>query len=148
MGEEVNHKGRIETIEGNHIVVRILQTSACLHCKIAGHCNSAESKEKLVDVWTRSAEKYTVGQDVDVVMSGKLGLKAVLLAFVLPVIIAFAAIGTALQLTSATGLWPLDEPYNEGVGALVGLAVFVVYYFVLYFFRSSLQEQFRFRIKE
>lgn len=148
MGEEVNHKGRIETIEGNHIVVRILQTSACLHCKIAGHCNSAESKEKLVDVWTQHAEKYIVGQDVEVVMRGRVGLKAVFLAFVLPVIIAFAAIWAELQMTSPSGVWPLSEPYNEGVGALVGVVVFIVYYTLLYFFRDSLQKQFRFRIKE
>lgn len=148
MNEEVLHKGIIERIQGEHITVRIQQTSACLHCKIAGHCNSAESKEKVIDIWTRSARSYRVGQEIDVVMSGRLGLKAVLLAFVVPVILAFAAIMLVLWLTASDGMFPVPEPYNQGLGALTGIGCFVVYYIILYFFRDSLQQQFRFRIKK
>lgn len=147
MGQEIHHTGKIESINGQHVVVRIVQTSACLHCKIAAHCNSAESKEKLVDVWTRNAEQYAVGQEVDVIMSGKLGLKAVFLAFVLPVIIALAAIMVELQMTATDGPYPMEEPYNQGLGALVGMMTFVVYFVGLYFFRDALKQTFQFRIR-
>lgn len=147
MNEEVLHKGIIERIEAEHITVRIQQTSACLHCKIAGHCNSAESKEKVIDIWTRNARNYRVGQEVDVVMSGRLGLKAVLLAFVVPVVLAFTAIILVLWLTGSDGMFPVAEPYNQGLGALTGICCFVAYYIILYFFRDSLKRQFQFRLK-
>lgn len=148
MNDQIRHEGKVEQIDGTHLRVRIVQTSACLHCKIAGHCNSAESKEKIVDVWTKHAANYRVGQQVCVVMGGKLGLKAVFLAFVVPVILATLLIFAVLQMTSPEGLWPLDEPYNQGAAAVAGLLTFVVYYIGLYFFRDAMQEKFQFRIEE
>lgn len=148
MKGEVLHKGKIERVDGNHVTIRIVQTSACLHCKIASHCNSADSKEKIVDVWTPKARQYAIGQEIVVAMSGRMGLKAVLLAFVLPVILAVVFIWVVLQATCADGCYPVQEPYNEGLAALAGMLTFVVYYIGLYFFRARLEEDFRFKIKE
>lgn len=146
MNDEIRHEGRIESIQGEHLTVRITQTSACLHCKIAGHCNSAESKEKLVDVWSKQASEYAVGQTVVVTMGGKVGLKAVFLAFVVPVVIALCVIWGTLNITSPAGEWPLPEPYDQGVAALAGMLAFIVYYVGLYFFRDKLRGEFRFRL--
>lgn len=146
MNDEIKHDGTILSIANEHVKVRILQTSACLHCKIAGHCNSADSKEKIVDIWTKRASQYSVGQDVVVVMSGKLGLKAVLLAFVVPVILASLLMWGTMQLVQPDGVYPLTEPYDQGVAAVVGILTFVVYYTCLYFFRDVLQEKFQFRL--
>lgn len=147
MNDEIRHEGKIESIQGDHITVRIVQTSACLHCKIAGHCNSAESKEKVVDVWTRYAASYAVGQDVMVTIGSTIGLKAVFLAFVVPVVIALAVIWSMLNVTSPTGAYPVSEPYDQGIAALAGLMTFIVYYIGLYFFRDKLKGEFRFRIE-
>lgn len=147
MNEKINHDGIVEALDGEHIKVRIVQTSACLHCKIAGHCGSADSKEKIVDVWTKNAGNYSVGQKVQVIMSGRLGLKAVFVAFVVPLIIAFAVIITVLQITAPESVYPVAEPNNQGLAALGGLMTFVVYYTALYFFRDALESNFRFSIK-
>lgn len=147
MNEKINHDGIIEALDGEHIKVRIVQTSACLHCKIASHCSSADSKEKVVDIWTKNAASYRVGQNVQVVMSGRLGLKAVFIAFVTPLIIAFALIIIVLQLTAADGLYPVSEPYNQGLAALSGIVAFSIYYTILYFCRSVLESKFQFSIK-
>lgn len=147
MNDEVRHDGVVQSIDGGHVKVRINQTSACLHCKIAGHCNSADSKEKIIDVWTKNASKYAVGQTVTVVMGGKMGLKAVLYAFVVPVVLASIAIFVVLQMTSSDGIYPMAEPYDQGIAALAGLLTFVVYYTGLYFFRGHLEGKFQFRIE-
>lgn len=148
MNEQIRHEGVIISIEGEHIQVRIAQTSACLHCKIAKHCNSAESKEKVVDIWTKKAHKYRVGQDVCVIMGGKMGLTAVLIAFVVPVILAVLTIVAILRLTEASGPFPTPEPYNQGYAAIGGMAVFGIYYTVLYLFKGLMQMKFQFTIEE
>lgn len=146
MNDEVRHEGIIDSINGEHITVRIVQTSACLHCKIAGHCNSADSKEKMVDVWTKDADRYQPGQTVTVAIGGRVGLKAVLLAFVVPVVLALIVIVLALRITDTTGACPLEAPMDQAAAAGAGMMTFVIYYIALYFFRDSLQDKFKFRI--
>ena len=50
MSDKINHSGVVETVDGEHLRVRILQTSACSACKVAGHCSAAESKEKIKQI--------------------------------------------------------------------------------------------------
>lgn len=148
MNEQIRHEGVIISIDGGHIRVRIAQTAACLHCKIASHCNSAESKEKIIDIWTKKPNRYNVGQDVFVVMGGKMGLTAVLIAFVIPVIVAIISIVIILYLTSTSGIHPVPEPYNQGYAAIGGIVTFGLYYILLSFCKSLIQPRFRFFIEE
>lgn len=146
MKDEIRHDGIIIAIDGELLRVRIVQVAACLHCKIASHCNSADSKEKIVDVKVSDPSKYTIGQEIVLTMGGKLGLKAVLLAFVVPVVLAFTVICATIAATSPGGIYPMDDISSQGMGAAAGLLTFVVYYTGLTFFRNSLREQFQFRI--
>ena len=66
MSTKISHSGVIESMEGNSVHVRIVQTSACAACKVAGYCNAAESKEKIVDVTPVDISLYKVGQVVTV----------------------------------------------------------------------------------
>ena len=50
MSAKISHSGIVASISKGCVQVRILQTSACAACKVAGHCNASESKEKIVDV--------------------------------------------------------------------------------------------------
>ena len=51
MSTKISHSGIVESIEDGCVKVRIVQTSACAACKVAGYCNAADSKEKSVDVF-------------------------------------------------------------------------------------------------
>ena len=55
MTDIIKHRGIVENIEGSHVRVRIVQTSACSACSVKGHCNASESKEKLIDVFDMKA---------------------------------------------------------------------------------------------
>ena len=52
MANTIKHQGIVENINGSHLSVRIIQTSACAACSVKGHCSSADSKEKVIDVTT------------------------------------------------------------------------------------------------
>lgn len=83
----IRHQGIVENISGSHLQVRIIQTSACASCSVKGHCSSAETKEKLVDVYDVDAASYRPGDRVWVAGRLSMGAMAVLLAFILPFLV-------------------------------------------------------------
>ena len=133
---KISHSGIIESIAEGCVKVRILQTSACAACKIAGHCNASESKEKIVEVFTDHTGGYSLGQEVVVCASRDVANKALLLGFGVPFLVLVGVLVLVLRVTG-----------NEGVAALSGLLALVPYYLVLYLFRSRIREQLSFYIE-
>ena len=133
---KISHSGIIESIAEGCVKVRILQTSACAACKIAGHCNASESKEKIVEVFTDHTGGYSLGQEVVVCASRDVANKALLLGFGVPFLVLVGVLVLVLRITG-----------DEGVAALSGLLALVPYYFVLYLFRSRIREQLSFYIE-
>ena len=54
----IKHLGIVENIQGSHLSVRIVQTSACAACGAKGHCSSADSKDKIIDIIDTAASSY------------------------------------------------------------------------------------------
>lgn len=135
MGNNISHSGVIESVEDGCVHVRIVQTSACAACKVAGYCNAAESKEKLVDVYTDSSA-YQVGQAVSVMASRKVAANALLLGFGLPFVVLVVVLVGVLLLTG-----------NELWAAFSGLLALVPYYALLWLFRNKLRDKLSFWIE-
>jgi sigma-E factor negative regulatory protein RseC len=136
MNNRICHSGVVESIEGNCVHVRIVQTSACAACKVAGYCNAAESKEKIVDVFCDDPTDYKTGQAVTVSTSGNVAARALLWGFGLPFVVMVGVLVCALLLTG-----------SEGIAALCGLASLIPYYIILWFFRDSMRKQLAFAIE-
>ena len=47
MSNKIKHNGVVDGVEDGCVRVRILQSSACSACKVAAHCNTSETKEKI-----------------------------------------------------------------------------------------------------
>lgn len=137
MTDIIKHRGRVEKVEGSHVVVRIVQTSACSACSIKGHCNASESKEKLIDVFEVNAS-YQIGEEVVLLGTTSMGMQAVLLAFGVPLVILIVALGVTMHLTDGNAL----------VSSLVGLLSIVPYYFAIYFNKDKLKKTFSFTIEK
>ena len=136
MSQKICHSGIVERIDDGCVHVRIVQTSACAACKVAGYCNAAESKEKIIDVYCDSVAAYQVGQQVVVSTSGQVAVKALLWAFGVPFVLLMTVLVLVLLLTA-----------NECLAALSALAVLVPYYLVLWLLRNKMREQLAFRIE-
>ena len=134
---QVSHTGIVEGIADGCVSVRILQTSACAACKVAGHCNAAEAKEKMVDVWCADAARYAVGQQVTVAASMAVARKALVLGFVMPFLLVVAVLVTVLYLTK-----------NEGTAAMAALGSLIPYYLLLWLYRDRIQRDITFQIIE
>ena len=137
MADIIKHRGRVESVNGSHIVVRIIQTSACSACSIKGHCNASESKEKLIDVYKANAS-YQVGEEVVLCGTTSKGMQAVLLAFGVPLLILLLALAISMHLTNDDAL----------ISSLVGLLSIVPYYLVIYFCKDKLKKTFSFTIEK
>ena len=135
MSNKIKHSGIIESVGPHAIQVRILQTSACASCKVAGHCGASESKEKIVDVYGEYDGK--VGDTVTVVASDQVGVNAVVLGFGVPFLILIFALYVLIRLTG-----------NEPLAALGSIACLIPYYFVLYMNREKLREKLSFTIEK
>ena len=136
MSDIIQHVGTVESIAGNHVRVRIVQTSACATCAAHKYCNSSESKEKMIDVYTKDAVHYQVGQTVKVLGTTSMGMRAVLWACGVPFVVLVAVLYATWMVTGG------DEPLS----ALAALASLALYYLVLYFCRGKMAKRFVFTI--
>ena len=136
MQARISHSGIVETVTEACVRVRILQTSACAACKVAGHCHASESKEKIVDVFCRDAAKYETGQEVTVWASKDVANKALLLGFGLPFLLLLGVLVAVLYFTD-----------NEGLAALAALGSLIPYYFLLWLWRDSIRQKISFHLE-
>ena len=138
MAEKIAHMGIVESVESGHLAVRIVQASACASCGAKKLCQSAESKDKIVDVYTADALAYAVGQSVFVVGRASLGMKAVRLAFLYPLLLLFAAFLLCYRVTGG----------REALSGLIGLAAMVPWYVALWCCRGRLRTTFTFNVEK
>ena len=132
----IKHLGIVENIQGSHLSVRIVQTSACAACSVKGHCSSADSKDKIIDIIDTAAASYQVGENVMVVGETSMGMQAVALAFIIPFVLLIFTLFLFMALIE-----------NELYAALLSLAVLVPYYYILWLNKTRLKQKFSFNIK-
>ena len=87
MAELISHKGKVISSGQGIISVEIVSESACSACHAAGLCGMSESRKKIVEVPAVHGRDFSVGQEVEVCLAPKTGLKAVLLSYVIPAMI-------------------------------------------------------------
>lgn len=136
MADIIKHQGIVESINGSHITVRIVQSSACSTCSAKGHCSSADTKEKLIDIVTGDASSYQPGDRVIVFGELSMGMMAVLWAFVVPFCILI------ISLFIFMAIWN-----DELSSALCSLALLIPYYYILWLNKTRMGKKFSFSIK-
>lgn len=138
MKDKIEHQGVIESIDGDHVRVNIVQLAACSGCKARSMCASSESKEKIIDVYEMGAEqKYRVGEQVNVCGALSMGKQAVRLAFGVPLLLI------AVWLLVAMVWMRLGELMSVGILA----AILAVYFYILYLNRDRMAKRFAFWIE-
>ena len=136
MGNKISHSGIVENVMEGCVKVRIVQSSACAACKVAGHCNAADFKVKIVDVFCCDTSEYSVGQNVIVSASKDVANKALLLGFGIPFLLLICVLLITLRLTN-----------EEGFAALVAVGSLVPYYFMIWLMRDKIQQRISFQIE-
>ena len=128
---EIVHAGRILEITPDFTTVQIIVSSACSSCHAKALCGMSEEQEKLISLPTDPYANHQVGDIVKVCTKMSMGLKAVWISYVIPLMILMILI---LSLSSVIG--------NEVVRGLVAIAGVGVYYLVIWLLRDRLQDEF------
>ena len=132
---QITHAGRILEITPEFTTVEIIVSSACSECHAKGLCGMSEDEQKLISVPTDPYASYKVGDQVRVCTKMTMGLKAVWISYVIPLLILMILI---LSLSSVIG--------NELVTGSVAVAGVGLYYFVIWLLRDRLNNEFVFYI--
>lgn len=132
--ETIRHEGIVESIGAKSCLVRILQASACSSCSARQLCRSSESKEKVIEV-KGHYPTLQVGDNVTLIGFVRQGLRASVLAYVIPLIIMLVALYVGTRLG------------GDGIGALAALLFLAIYYGILFLFRDKLDKHFSFKIE-
>ncbi|HHT61365.1 MAG: SoxR reducing system RseC family protein [Paludibacteraceae bacterium] len=137
MKNQIEHIGTIQKIAGDTAYVLVEQSSACSACHAKASCTASDSVEKIIETQIVGDEKFHEGEYVKVIGERKLGLLAVLLAFVFP----FSLIIVVLLTLNAVGL-------PENWSGTLALASLVPYYLILALFKKKLKRQFQFYVQK
>lgn len=135
----IEHEGRIVEMDAQSISVEIVNKSACASCHAKGVCGASDEQVRTIVIpqtLATATAGYSVGDNVKLVLSATLGMKAVILAYGLPLAVLLASILGF----SAVGL---EQLY---VG-LFSLALVALYYIIFAIFKDKLDKEFVFSIE-
>lgn len=137
MKKEIYHDGKIIEITSEFTSVEIISSSACSQCHAKGLCGFSEEESKVVMVPTSPYTERKVGDTVTLALKQTMGLKAVWISYVIPLIILMILV---LSLSSV-----IDNEVWTGLAAIGGVAL---YYLVIWLLRDKLKNEFVFYIKD
>lgn len=133
----VDHVGVVLEITPVYIDVEILNKSMCAACHAKGACTMSDVSAKVIRVANPANEHYDIGEQVIVVMRKTLGLRAVWLSYVIPLIILMILLLSLPHLN-------LNE-LSAGLLAVLGVSI---YYLGIYLFRNKIAKEFTFTIEK
>lgn len=134
---EISHKGRVVSVTPEVTTVEIVSESACGACHAKGLCSLGDSKVKMVEVPTSGWSDIRPGDEVEVVLKASMGRKAVLLAYMIPLVLLVAVLLVAVS-----------AGVGELYAGLAAIAAVAVYYFGLWLMRGRLRNEYIFNIKK
>ncbi len=132
---EIVHNGKIVDIDPDFTTVEILVSSACSECHAKGLCGMSEAQEKVIMLPTDPYQQRKVGDEVLVRTKMTMGLKAVWISYVIPLVILMILI---LSLSSV-----IENEFLRGGIAIAGVGL---YYLFIWLFRDRLSDNFEFYI--
>ena len=135
--EQIEHKGIVLSVEEGIVRVAIEVNEACGSCASRKACSMGQSEKREITVYTADASDYSVGEQVEVGAKQTLGVVAVLLCYVVPLVVLVASLATAVALGT-----------SDGIAALVSLSSILIYYAILYLFRNRISKRIIFTINK
>ncbi len=121
----------------NFVRVDIEVMEACGSCASRKACAMGQGTTREIMVYTDDAPNYSVGEVVNVSTRQSMGLVAVLLCYVAPLIVLVGALAVAISLGC-----------SEGISALISLGSIALYYATLYLFRNRISRKVIFTINK
>lgn len=135
MSSSLQHRGTVESVTNDTVIVSVMPESACAGCHAKSICGEHGEKREIV-VKTPYAAEYIPGERVIVALEhNRMGLISVVWSYVLPLIILVGVLFGA----RAFGV-------EDGIAALSSMAAITLYYVTLYLMRNKFDKKIKFTI--
>lgn len=134
MTSQITHSGFISKVADGRVKVSLFRPEACGSCQMKGYCGGDNDQREDFEL---SASGYELGDEVQLMMSTDTGLRAVVVAYIVPFFVLMISLITSLQL----GL-------NEGIAALLSLLFTGLYFVTLKVMSGDLKQHFSIKIQK
>ena len=135
MRESLQHRGVVESVEGNIVTVSVERESACAGCHAKGICG-ADGEKRLIKVESEYASTFERGERVLVaLLHTSMGFSSIIWGYILPLVVMLA---TLFGVKVAGG--------EDGIAAIASLGSVVICYVVLYVLRHTIEKKIKFTI--
>jgi len=131
----IRHEAFIHNLDEENYFVRVIVKSACSACHAKTACSISEISEKIIEV-KRKDNRFKTGDKVVISMKSSLGFKALFLGYILPFILLVSSL-----------IFAISAIHNEGIAAMISLAIVGIYYTILYYFRESIKKIFTYQLE-
>ena len=135
--EQIEHKGVVRSVEEGIVRVAIEVSEACGGCSARKSCAMGQTSKREIEVLTAGALSYSVGEVVKVGAKQSLGIVAVILCYLVPLVVMVAALAIAISV----GI-------DEGVAAIISLGVTALYYVALALLKDRISKKIIFTINK
>jgi sigma-E factor negative regulatory protein RseC len=137
MGNVICHKGTVISVLETEVRIKIERGQACGGCASKESCRMGKSDEQILSIKTKDAKNYRTGEEVNVSMKTSLGLKAVLYAYLFPLVLLLIAFTIVHHFID-----------SEPVQILLSLLPVILYYLILYRIQNRMEKTFQFHISK
>ncbi len=137
------HKGVVTSLEkGDVITISLRAVEACDGCRAKSVCSASNGKDesgsvRIMRVVSSCAQSLEIGDKVDISITYKVGMIAVVVAYIIPLFVFIGSLAVGL----AFGL-------DEGIAALVTFVVTALYYGVVYLMRNRFERVVHFEVEK
>ena len=135
--EQIEHKGVVLSTEDGVVRVAIKVSEACGGCSARKSCAMGQTTRREIEIFTAESGNYSIGEIVKVGAKQSLGIMAVVLCYIVPLVVLVATLAIAV----AMGL-------SEGVSAMVALGFTAIYYALLALMRNRISKRVTFTINK
>jgi len=137
MGKQIDHIGKVVAVGEGEISVSVERGEACSHCQNKKVCGMMTSTNQTMKIKDKNYQHYYVGEMVTISTNTSLGMRAVLLAYILPLLVLFLSLVVGFSFFS-----------SELLQIVVALIPTVLYYIILYWFRHRIEQKFTFSVSK
>ncbi|MEM8894707.1 MAG: SoxR reducing system RseC family protein [Bacteroidota bacterium] len=131
---DISHAGFVSEVSQGRVKVSLFRPEACGSCHMKDYCAGDQEERQEFEV---NADGYQVGDEVQLHMSTTTGLRAVMVAYILPFVILVSSLIIGLQ----SGL-------SENMAGLVSLLLTGLYYLLLRLFSTEIKGHFSIQIQK
>ncbi len=135
--EQIEHVGTVLSVEEGVVRVAIEVNEACGSCASRKACTMGQGTTREIVVCTDDAQRYAVGERVNVAARQSAGVMAVVLCYVVPLVVLIVVIAVAVAIGLA-----------EGLSAMIALGVTALYYVVLGLLHKRISKRIIFTINK